>query len=463
MIRLPATGIDISQNDLNFHLQQLDIYQGLLRQGFKKKEIIRYFKDNQSQTAGQETEYGGSLTTAPSTFDLCTTSSIPVETELRDSTSRNSSLISNTCTELQKQSPYEPSADLARPNPTVVFVGQGGKPHAPRQSSLLRYSHGVSPELRPEEHMTIKVPFSPRSNITYRPRSQTYSYDQSELDENDVASKRAPIEELEHLSLNEELLPTVTNSTTTTIPVVSELRPEAEAFTPLYLRLRREVDVLVNEQSADTSSSPTEHRSLPSSPPLPPQQARDHHEPTSPALPPIPGFSLTLQPKTPETDQRRIHQQYLDGSFTVYDDSVPARLQPQTPADLSRNERFNERNIAYTAPPGMIRIPIAGSRQSHNLRHPSGDLSPTARALLIRERRQREFTRSARIEGLRIGRTRDRGVTRESEAPASTINDINLWREDLDADRVGEENFEDEIAMPLFRGIRAISGNRRGA
>ncbi|KAK5940134.1 hypothetical protein PMZ80_007553 [Knufia obscura] len=462
MIRLPATGIDISQNDLNFHLQQLDIYQGLLKQGFKKKEIIRYFNDKQAQNGEQGSQHGGSLTPAPSTFDLCTTSLYSTESELTASDSRNSSLNNNiTSRDHSKQSPpVSPPTLNTNPASKSTSIEQRSKQHAPRQSSLLRYAHGISSESPPEE-FNIKVPFSPRSNITYRPRSQTYSYDQSELGENDIAGIRTPVEELEHLSLDDELLPTSVESTRTTIRVVSNLRPEAEAFTPLYMRLKEEVNALVKEQNNGGSSSPTEQRSLPSSPPLPSQQLEGQNERSSPTLPPIPGVRSILRPKTPETAQRRMHQQYLDGSFTVYDDSRPARLQPQTPADLQRGNHFNEFNAAYTAPPGMIRTPMTGSRHGHNPRQPSGDMSPTARALLIRERRQREFARSAHIEGLRIGRMRDGANNREEEAAANAVDEANLWREDLDADSVGDENSEDATTMPTFRGIRAISGNRR--
>lgn len=464
MIRLPATGIDVSQNDLNFHLQQLDIYQGLLRQGFSKKEIVRYFKARQAETAQQGSQHGDPLTPAPSTFDLCTNLSFSTEPEVTRPSSRKSSSDSNIASEHSKHSPPESPANPSKPTANAAFasasIEHAGRLHAPRQTSLLRFAYGASSESPPEKHVDKDSPLSPRSNKTYRRRSETYSYDQSELDENDMVCMRTTTEVLEHLSLDDELLPTSVESTRTTIRLVSNLRPEAEAFTPLYMRSKRNVNAELSKARVDSSSSPPESKSLPSSPPPLPKRPAAGDEYSSPTLPPISGIVPTMRPKTPETAQRHTHRQYLDGTFSVYDDSMPARLQPQTPADLGRGNHVNEYYAAYTAPPGMVRTPVTGGRYGHNPRQPSGDLSPTTRALLMRERRQREFMRSARVEGLRIGRTR--GIEDGGTEGRNTINQtINLWREDLDADSVGDENFEDGSATPDLRGIRAMSGNRR--
>jgi len=466
MIRLPATGIDISQNDLNSHLQQLDIYQGLLKQGFKQKEIVRYFRARQAETAQQGSQHGHSLTPAPSTFDLCTASSFSSEPEVTRPSSCKTSADGDFARIYSKHSPSElsahpsnPSADAAVASPSLK---RGGKAHAPRQTSLLRFAHGASPESPTGRQIDKNSPLSPWSNKTYRRRSETYSCDQSEPDEDDMPCMRKTTEILEHLSLDDELLPTSVGSTKTTVRLVSNLRPEAEVFTPLYMRLEKNVDAELSQKGAPGSSSSPESRSLPSSPPLLPQTSAAGDEYSSPTLPPVSGIAPTMQPKTPETAQRRIYQQFLDGSFTVYDDSMPARLQPQTPADLSRGDHFNEYNAAYTAPPGMVRTPVTAGRHDRDPRQPSGVLSPTTQALLIRERRQREFMRSARVEALQIGRTRG---NRDGDTEAhNTINQaINLWREDLDADMVGDENFENGSATLDLGGVRATSGNRRGA
>jgi len=226
------------------------------------------------------------------------------------------------------------------------------------------------------------------------------------------------------------------------------------------MRLKKDVDAALDQQMTHSSSS-YESRSLPSSPPTLTQRDSGGDEMPSPTLPYISGIPSTERPKTPATAQRRMYQQYLDGSFSVYDDSVPARLQPQTPAELSRGNHLNEHNAAYTAPPGMVRTPLTSAPYGHARRLPSGDMSPTTRALLIRERRQREFMRSARLEGLRIRRTRNEGPrgTNGSHGPEQFSN---LWREDLGQDSVGDENFEDISAMPDLGVIRVISGNRRG-
>lgn len=70
-MRLPPTGISISQYDLSQTLQQLEIYEGLLRQGFKGAEIATYFRQQRND---QQSSQGVSLLPkpgpAPSTVDI---------------------------------------------------------------------------------------------------------------------------------------------------------------------------------------------------------------------------------------------------------------------------------------------------------------------------------------------------------------------------------------------------------
>lgn len=107
----------------------------------------------------------------------------------------------------------------------------------------------------------------------------------------------------------------------------------------------------------------------------------------------------------------------------------------------------------------MLRSPLPFQGQYvHGLRQPSGDQSPTTRALLIRERRQREFDRGARIEGLRVNRVR----TEQADTRVEDIQALgDLWRDDLDADAVGEENFNEPTLSGAVRRLQTISGNRR--
>lgn len=444
MIRLPPTGIDISQNDLNFHLQQLDIYQGLLKQGFKKNEIIKYFKDQSTTTDKDE-----AVDVIPSTVELCASSK---ESMLLES-GRNALDASSPDPLHGRRSPsLTPEQPTGRDNSrtsSTQHMSLAGKGYTPRQSSLLQYSRGVSSDTASDgSEPGTRIPFSPRANIRYRPRSQTYSHEQSEMDENDfIYMTNTSLLDLHHLSLDDDLVPASTVGAT--IRVISDLRPEAESFTPTSLHglNTEQIDSLKGKEKADSDESETS--SLPSSPPLFPV----HRSQRSPSLPRAPRTPATLQTTEPVTARR---QQFLDGTFTIYDDSLPARLQPQTPADISHGPVLNATNAAFTAPPGMLRSPLPfQGTYVHGTRQPSGDQSPTTRALLIRERRQREFDRGARVEELRVNRVR----TDQTLEDMPAIKDF--WRDDLDADGVGEENFDESFYSADARRLRTISGNRR--
>lgn len=464
MIRLPPSGIDISQNDLNFHLQQLDIYQGLLKQGFKKFEIIKYFQTKNVYEEIEQLKSSRTDLTAPSTVRMCAESYI---SSLEEFSPTKKSPASNDGMSLADK-PLSDSTQTSHACEEHLFVPPHNnlsdqpphsQSHAPRQSSLLRFGQAVSPDSPFDSHSRAKIAISPRSHIAYRPRSETYSYDQSEIDEEETTrDDTATARELEHLSLSQELLPVSEDGTRTTIRVVSNLRAEAEAFTPFHQRLE-----YVNQDQKGryemTTSSSSDEMSFPSSPPtfLPTKPSDIQQRP--PSLPGIANTASDQLQRLLHTPDRQTHRQYFDGSFTVYDDSVPARLQPQTPADLSRGQYLDELMAAYTAPPGVIRSPLLPrSRHSRESRQASDEQSPTRRAILMRERRQREFVRGARVEGLIINRVRNDGPMAQT-AWAEEVN--NFWRDNLDADAVGEENFEDPVLIDAFRRLRTISGNRR--
>ncbi|KAK5088901.1 hypothetical protein LTR05_003124 [Lithohypha guttulata] len=451
MIHLPATGIDISQDDLNSHLLQLDIYQGLLKQGFKKREIIEYFKNRAAEEEAVEarTDFSDPV---PTTLELC--NKPPVASKQEDSCSPTTEHASSSSSNVSPPEVSLPMRDKATGAPGTMSQKQHvvNRQHAPRQSSLLRFVREVSSEESVKDNTKPRTLFSPQLNITYRPRSQTYSYDQSEMDDDDVDREdNMDDSELEHLHLDHELVPTSAESNRTTVRIVSNLRPEAETFTPLHVQQERENHTCKGKAKVDddTAISISDDISLPSSPPLLPLNKSASVR--SPSLPRI--------PRTPSgTTRQDVHQRYLDGSFTVYDDSVPARYQPQTPADLSRGQLLTDFHAAYTAPPGMIRSPAFFQGQYlHGPRQPSGDQSPAARAQSIRERRQREFSRGARVERLRVTR-----MSNGMPLPGidQTNNFDNIWRDDLDADGVGEENFEDLTLAQAFRRLRVLSGNR---
>jgi hypothetical protein len=119
-----------------------------------------------------------------------------------------------------------------------------------------------------------------------------------------------------------------------------------------------------------------------------------------------------------------------------------------------------------------------------------GEQSPTVRAIGLRERRNRELARSVRAEQARLRslRARDEALFTRRALVAATAqqrsvgavgaaddNDRHLqdrleamrqmqedvWRDDLDADRVGEENFETGVDVNRRRTVRVVSGNAR--
>lgn len=173
-------------------------------------------------------------------------------------------------------------------------------------------------------------------------------------------------------------------------------------------------------------------------------------------------------PKTPRTQTR---MQQTDGPGTVYDDQMPAHLQPRTPADLTRGFHVTDREAAYTAPPGRTsRTPATLSQAllSTARTFELGEESPSRRARTMRERRERELRRSAIMEEGMWRRFREMegdiaGIRMPWNGPGPSLT--NSWRHDFDADRVGEENFDDVVLIRTPRLEPRVQGSlsaRRG-
>lgn len=387
--------------------------------------------------------------------------------------------------------------------PVEVGVEPGRSLHVPRQSSLLRFSSNVSPtyseEDQEEGQVTSFVPFSPRSTrstVRYRHRTETYPYEQSEV--GDVSSSSSFVSIFETLALDESLVPDKLMGANR-----SMLRGDAREFTPLAPP--PPFDCASQGGSPDIGSSATHdirvipRRQVPYTSRIVPSlrsttESNTRISDTSRRSPPLEidllnaGMTLTqvspelpAMPSTPpirriglsRTEPRAHRNQYLDGPpFVPYNDSLPASIQPQTPADVSRQPFVNEFSAAYTDPPGRLHGHDQSSLLAGMRGMEAGERSPTTQAISMRQRRNREFARGARVEGLRISRLRQQ--LQAGRAPGSnTQRDIHelwtegeqhdLWRDDLDADRVGEENFEDlgRLVDTSGMGVRVISGNRR--
>lgn len=266
MIRLPATGIDVSQSDLHIQLQQLDFYSGLLKQGFRKQDIIRFFREKDADN--RETPPERTPDHAPSTFELLCSSkhnqfASPIQSPGEDITSPTNASDAGSVTS----------------NFAAVPVK---KTYAPRQSSMLRFARGMSSEAS-EEGNKLNARFSPRP-ITYRPRSETYSYDQSELDDKDPIAQYSRPEklDLEHLSLQDDVV--TSTESTRTVQIASHLRPDAEPFTPSHGRVIGMPQTLKDVDDCSTPSST--NSSIPSSPPEVSQSPSGSRQ-GSPSLPPM--------------------------------------------------------------------------------------------------------------------------------------------------------------------------------
>lgn len=358
--------------------------------------------------------------------------------------------------------------------------------HVPRKSSLLRYSSIISSDEQERLQADPQVSFTPRSQIRYRPRTETYSYEQSEAESSSSSSSLITV--FEELALQQNLLPIEESSGSRN----SRLRGDAQEFTPQSLIHGNERhDSLTNERESGTfsatvsriipkliSKSSTQDlqriRAVPSSsPPSIGHSGAVRNMPVEPpTLPAMPATPSTPRPllrvSNSRTEPRHTRFQYLDGpSFTPYNDSLPPGTQPQTPADLVRSPLVGEFNAAYTAPPGRLSNDVSPLRLGSDADLDPGQASPTARAIQMRQRRNREYARSARVEGLRISRLRERQTRRGDEQPRPDVwiveEHLNLWRDDLDADRVGAENFEDadRVDEMVGSGIREVSGNLR--
>ncbi|KEF52288.1 uncharacterized protein A1O9_11528 [Exophiala aquamarina CBS 119918] len=509
MIRLPPTSISLSEHDIIFHIQQLEIYQGLLKQGFSKQDICRYLADDRKDTLQETASWAQSLTTrAPTTLDFACQGG--EESPSPDSLGRKStdkafdrlSVLGEPCTSDEDvTSPtlsdkYEDSSDenAQSISPAVISPRLTSNVHAPRQSSLLRFSTAVSPERQSSSSQLAQTPQLPSSVRTrrYRPRSQTYPYHSSEREQSSTAASEQLSERIAQLSLEE----TASSSSSDEISRLPPPRSDALRRRPTFVALRSiagliespeersESSLLPNDQQSIVISprhSPLSHPldqriDLPSSPP-------SHNSSSSDVLAqPSAGLNSLTWPSTPITSRRiatsaqtedRDHEpRYLDGSvFSVYNDSLPASSQPQTPADLSRSRIITEREAAYTAPPGMMRF---GSLSTTPREPPAfvggvGEQSPVLRAINMRERRSRELWRSMRVEGARMRRNRLRGEGLFDEPTPGNARVRRRqrgleepWRDDLNADRVGEENFEAEFSIRHGGVMRVVSGNARG-
>ncbi|EXJ87952.1 hypothetical protein A1O1_04879 [Capronia coronata CBS 617.96] len=527
MIHPPPSSISLSESDVEFHLQQAQIYHGLLRQGFKRDDIIRYLADHRraiSEAAGISVD--DELLLSSSTVELAyrrrqssaqaeslqtgqesRTSKPPSSSESVKTSSRRPGRQSTELTESpEEDEDFElRQSDGRSVSPVSMVPAMQVNKHAPRKSSLLRFATAASQESPPADG--VEGDGTPARIVTSRTPVEPDG--SSELDEAYGHSSLPDwvVEEMRQISLDS------TNAQRGSVSGLSDdmpfVLPEPLSATPRMQSLQsigparptvREGFASASRRlSSSDSTLPiwTHHRSytegsvedMPSSPPVFPASPVEESPPddgpsTSSGLPATP-TPIRRAIAFPRTEPRSHRHRYLDGnSFSVYNESLPATFQPQTPADLARGPYITEHDAAYTAPPGRIRV---GSASAVNVEGQQWDLgegeqSPTVRAIGLRERRNRELRRSVRAEGMRLRRmiTREEALFTqhgiEAQQTGAGGGDItparnparvfqammdDMWRDDLEADRVGEENFEGDADINRRGVMRVVSGNAR--
>ncbi|KIW18479.1 hypothetical protein PV08_02767 [Exophiala spinifera] len=513
MIRLPPSSISLSAVDIDFGLRQADIYYGLLRQGFKKHDIARYLNDHRQAQAEAHglpgTEFNIS---APSTFELTSRQVSPrpqdegdqekdVPQVVSSNRTASSDCGSGSSSYAQDVAYQECKAagnheDSRSPSPKTTVPTMRVNRHAPRKSSLLRFFRAASPEKQSPEGNSESVVDSPKHtaarNSSRRSLTHFWRTPEPEEADSDIPEKNSLADKLMRLSLESTGrksdstidLPPIAN--TYTLPDspglgTSEAFGGSENISDIRSPSKQDQGLRSSRLPGVTGSSTY----LPSSPPPVPDASPVESSSFSHALSASPEFPVTPTPirnaaSYPRTEPHRVRHQYLDGSgFSVYNDSLPAVSQPQTPADLARGPFLTEQDAAYTAPPGMLLVGSGSVSAGDTGRWDRGvsEQSPTARAISLRERRNRELLRGVRAEGVRLQRLRMRdeamftrradaanppegdGTDERFRAAAETFQDA--WRDDLDADRVGEENFESEASESHNGGMRVVSGNAR--
>lgn len=499
MLRPAPTSISLSSSDVAVAEQKLDIYLGLLKQGFKKDDIIRYFEEHQ-QAAQPSAPLDEDLR-APSTVELAIRRVRPpvghVSPPQRDDANPEGQRDASNEAD-DEDSPPRDASSLAEPVDRF-------QRHAPRQSSLLRFGQNASPLRRNESSSDLASDFRPPVR-TYRPRTDTYSYSQSEISESDLTLDALTLDESDENGPDTRPLSTLRAEAKDFMPGVRRLPLQSlRNSSPLDYNHMLPASLSHDDDAASArSDSAPPRRPLTSTPTTPTGiEGEDEDSVTLPTIPATPTPHRAAGPHnlrsraegrvaanntTTRTSLPPASAQ-LDGThlFNVYNDALPPRSQPQTPADLARQPLITERDAAYTAPVGAVHSPSRYFRRERQGDAEEGVQSPTARAMANQGRRVREMERSVRLEVGRMQRDRIRnrgllqgrfdteqqndGARVETHGEVENDDDAEQtammtgaldWRDGLNVDRVGTENWEiEEVVAGGGRGPRVVSGNAR--
>jgi hypothetical protein len=551
MIRFPPTSIALSESDVEFHLREIQIKAQLYDQGFTQKEVQRYynechgrvndpveddllaFRTTSSVRTNSKKDAPRSISAHPTLEETRKASQtsdgasdVPDDISIRTPSSNDNVK--------SRQKPTSTAPNHISSSPVSVpssppSVTQSSLPYrhaAVRQSSLLRIMHTARSQSSPDSNSSRHdlsqsdaapddfLP-SPASKIrSYRQRSKTYTYIESEADppsppslSNTEQPSSPPVLQLSRsrptpsnphsspswldpefssplvlpppLSINRRTssmqfsLPDRTRSSTPLTVNHAVSHPSSPLLPSNSLAILDSFNTTVIDNPLTGSSiSPTSPdiafslRSETSSaipgnfPSTPPQTNANPH--FSPSFLDSPEASVRVPPRTePRNPSHR-----PNGTFGVYNDLLPAATQPQTPADLQSPQRraVAERNVAYTAPPGQIRTAgrVIGA-DSNEMEHMEAQTptARTARMARMRERRAREFARwrDARMESLRSeGGRPDNEVDDDDDTGGVDVNtNGEAMTPELTAQRLGRWDDRQEEAE-TERAERGLPG-----
>ena len=424
MLRIPPTSITLSDRDLDEHFHYIDRLQNLRAKGFHKNQILQLYEQQQESLRNQENDDDHNSERTPSCGSVAATQE---NTDIEDAPATK--ITSGT------------SIPLAEP---MLMMSAS----TVRKSSLLRFTQNAAsdspesasgPDVDPTQFMVL-----PNSRLrTYRPRSETYQWLESEADD-DLTAGSLSLRQFSALSIQispsslraeappftpPNLPPPFASSPRASsrysLPARSrDTTPESIANYALYPRSTpngamtpsSDLQLLIQPDSAAASA-----RSPPSTPPRRSSLAyqllsSDSGSPASSIQLPEPPVTPIRSNQPPQTVPRTYHGHGGPSSLLqIYDDRVSPTQQPQTPADISRHQIVTGREAAYTAPPGSI------GRTGRVI----SNTSPTVRARELHSRWTREYRRARHVEH----------EQRNEQRPGRAS-----WRDELDLDRVGEEN-----------------------
>ena len=339
---------------------------------------------------------------------------------------------------------------------------------AVRQSSMLRFAQTAasqssdmtetdnrsSPIAAEYEHERIGVLcLPPRRLRSYRPRSRSYSFVQSEADtESDSNHSEAKDCQAVHSSYSKTPQEPSSSPRDSSPSLFSgthcvDSLPIRRRVTPMSQKV---VQSPKSESDLESSHDDFASRGGPSTPSSRdselrvllshdiPSDRRSEDPLSGPHTPSNTKYSpnrlvdsLPLTSSAPPPPSRR------GDALHIYDDRLSALAQPQTPADISRHAHVTPYQAAYTAPPGQGRTLVNPRIRTDNS---SVEFSPTLQRIRLSNARPAD-TRTGHARFRQSQRDPRVGTALDGMAGADAVDPgLEEWHRHLDRDAIGEEN-----------------------